>query len=71
MADTSSSSFATRFLSPFAEVRPNEATTALLMFAYSFLAMTSCNIVQPITRSKYITDFRPRISPTCSSSPVC
>jgi ATP/ADP translocase/CRP-like cAMP-binding protein/HEAT repeat protein len=56
MAETSSSSFATRLLRPFAEVRSNEATTALLMFAYSFLAMTSYNIVQPITRSKYISD---------------
>ena len=25
------------------------------MFAYSFLAMTSYNIIQPITRSKFIT----------------
>jgi ATP/ADP translocase/HEAT repeat protein/CRP-like cAMP-binding protein len=56
MADSSSESLASRLLRPFAEARPNESTTALLMFAYSFLAMTSYNIVQPITRSKYISD---------------
>ncbi len=28
----------------------------LLMFAYSFLAMTAYNIVQPITRSQFIND---------------
>jgi hypothetical protein len=33
-----------------------EAVTALLMFAYSFLAMTAYNIVRPITRSKFISD---------------
>jgi ATP:ADP antiporter, AAA family len=55
-ADRSSGSLASRLLTPFAEVRPNEATTALLMFVYSFLAMTSYNIIQPITRSKYISD---------------
>ena len=32
-----------------------EAVTALLMFAYSFLAMTAYNIVKPITRSKFIS----------------
>jgi AAA family ATP:ADP antiporter len=32
-----------------------EGTTAVLMFAYSFLAMTSYNIVKPITRSKFIS----------------
>src|SRR5262249_51901749 len=30
-------------------------TTAWLMFAYSFLAMTAYNILKPITRSKFIT----------------
>ena len=29
--------------------------TALLMFLYSFLAMTSYNIIKPITRSQFIT----------------
>ncbi len=54
MSDRPSSSLATRLLSPLAQVRPNETTTAILMFAYSFLAMTSYNIVKPITRSQYI-----------------
>jgi ATP/ADP translocase/CRP-like cAMP-binding protein len=39
-----------------AQLRPGETTTALLMFAYSFLAMTSYNIIQPVTRSKFIAD---------------
>lgn len=56
MAEPGSGSLATRLLSPFAQVRSGETTTALLMFAYSFLAMTSYNIIQPITRSKYISD---------------
>ena len=37
-------------------LRDGEAPVALLMFAYSFLAMTSYNILKPITRSKFITD---------------
>lgn len=45
-----------RLLSPIAEIRREEVFTALLMFAYSFLAMTSYNIVKPITRSKFISD---------------
>ena len=36
-------------------IREGETATALLMFAYSFLAMTSYNILKPITRSKFIT----------------
>jgi len=36
-------------------LRPGEATTAWLMFAYSFLVMTAYNIVKPITRSKAIS----------------
>jgi ATP/ADP translocase/HEAT repeat protein/CRP-like cAMP-binding protein len=56
MADSSTGSLATRLLKPFAEARTHESTTALLMFAYSFLAMTSYNIIQPITRSKFIAD---------------
>src|SRR5215203_3663386 len=43
-----------RALSPFVEVRKEEAFTALLMFVYSFLAMTAYNIIQPLTRSKVI-----------------
>jgi ATP/ADP translocase/HEAT repeat protein/CRP-like cAMP-binding protein len=43
-----------RALTPFADIRREEVPTALLMFAYSFLAMTSYNIIQPLTRSKLI-----------------
>jgi ATP/ADP translocase/HEAT repeat protein/CRP-like cAMP-binding protein len=56
MSESRSGSLAARLLRPFAEVRSSEAMTALLMFAYSFLAMTSYNIIQPITRSKFISD---------------
>lgn len=44
-----------RVLSPVAEIREEEAPTALLMFVYSFLAMTAYNIIQPLTRSKLIS----------------
>jgi ATP/ADP translocase/HEAT repeat protein/CRP-like cAMP-binding protein len=54
MAERASGSLATRLLSPLAQVRSGEVTIALLMFAYSFLAMTGYNIVKPITRSKFI-----------------
>ncbi|HXE79365.1 MAG TPA: Npt1/Npt2 family nucleotide transporter, partial [Vicinamibacterales bacterium] len=45
-----------RALSPIVELRENEAGTVLLMFSYSFLAMTAYNIVQPITRSQFIKE---------------
>jgi AAA family ATP:ADP antiporter len=35
--------------------RDGEAVTAVLMFAYSFLAMTSYNILKPVTRSQFIS----------------
>ena len=44
-----------RLLSPVVELRDDETGTALLMFAYSFLAMTAYNIVQPIVRSRFIS----------------
>jgi ATP:ADP antiporter, AAA family len=44
-----------RLLSPVVEVRREESLTAILMFAYSFLAMTAYNIIQPLTRSKLIS----------------
>ena len=56
MADARSGSLSATLLKPFAEVRASEATTALLMFAYSFLAMTGYNILKPVTRSKFISD---------------
>ena len=58
-----------RRLLPF---RANEARTALLMFAYSFLAMTSYNILKPLTRSKFIADAGGRQpARTCSWRPAC
>ena len=45
-----------RVLAPFVKLREGEGTTAALMFAYSFLAMTAYNIVKPVTRSKFISD---------------
>ena len=44
-----------RVLDKVVTLREGEAATALLMFAYSFLAMTSYNILKPITRSKFIS----------------
>jgi ATP:ADP antiporter, AAA family len=44
-----------RILSPIVQLRPGEGVTLTLMFAYSFLAMTAYNIVQPITRSRFIS----------------
>ena len=43
-----------RLLRPVVQLRDGESTTALLMFLYSFLAMTSYNIIKPITRSEFI-----------------
>jgi AAA family ATP:ADP antiporter len=44
-----------RLLGPIVQLRAGETTTALLLFLYSFLAMTSYNIVKPITRSEFIS----------------
>ena len=44
-----------RVLRPIVELRDGEATTAFLMFLYSFLCMTSYNIIKPITRSEFIS----------------
>ena len=44
-----------RVLSPVVQLREGELTTGLMMFAYSFLAMTAYNVVKPITRSKFIS----------------
>ena len=43
-----------RLLSPVVPLRKEESTSLLLMFLYSFLAMTSYNIVKPVTQSKFI-----------------
>ena len=44
-----------RALRPIVNLRDGEGPTALLMFLYSFLAMTSYNIIKPITRSEFIS----------------
>jgi AAA family ATP:ADP antiporter len=41
-------------LRPFGQIRESEASSAFLMFSYSFLAMTAYNIIQPIQRTLYI-----------------
>lgn len=45
-----------RLLRPIVELRDAEVLTAVLMFAYSFLAMTSYTALKPVTRSKFISD---------------
>ncbi len=55
MSERSTGSLVSRLLSPIAQLREGETATALLMFAYSFLAMTSYNIIKPITRSQFIS----------------
>jgi AAA family ATP:ADP antiporter len=45
-----------RLLSPIVDVRREETFTALLLFAYSFLAMTVWNTIKPLTRSQFIRD---------------
>src|SRR5690349_18292131 len=47
-------SLTARLLSPIVQLRDGESTTALLMFLYSFLAMTNYNIIKPITRAEVI-----------------
>ena len=44
-----------RVLGRVVSLREDETTVALLMFAYSFLAMMAYNIIQPITRSRFIS----------------
>ena len=43
-----------RALRPIVDLQDSETGTALLMFLYSFLAMTSYNILKPLTRSQFI-----------------
>ena len=45
-----------RLLSSIVDVHPHERATIFLMFAYSFLAMTSYNIIKPATRASFIVD---------------
>src|SRR5262245_3935517 len=44
----------TRLLGRMVSVREDETTVSVLMFAYSFLAMTAHNIVKPVFKSKFI-----------------
>jgi ATP/ADP translocase/HEAT repeat protein/CRP-like cAMP-binding protein len=46
--------WAQRVLGRMVSLREDEATVALLMFAYSFLAMTAHNILKPVTGSAFI-----------------
>ena len=43
-----------RLLSPVVQVRKEESTTLLLMFLYSFLAMTAYNILKPLASGTFI-----------------
>jgi AAA family ATP:ADP antiporter len=43
-----------RLLSPIVEIRDREAPTVVMMFLYSFLAMTSYTMLKPATRSVFI-----------------
>src|SRR5688500_4367179 len=45
-----------RALDALLPLRAGEGRVALLMFVYSLLAMTSYNILKPLTRSKFIID---------------
>ena len=45
-----------RFLSPIVNFREGETLTRILMFAYSFLAMTAYNNIKPSATSKFISD---------------
>ncbi len=45
-----------RLLSPIVDLREGEAATAVLMFIYSFLAMTAYNNIKPSATSKFIDD---------------
>jgi AAA family ATP:ADP antiporter len=56
MADSSAESLGSRLLRPIAQIRTGETTTALLMFGYSFLAMTGYNVLKPVTRGLFISN---------------
>jgi AAA family ATP:ADP antiporter len=43
-----------RLLRPVVQLRDGEATTVLLMFLYSFLAMAGYNMIKPVTRGLFI-----------------
>jgi hypothetical protein len=45
-----------RLVTRLIDTRSGETPVALLMFAYSFLAMTAYNILKPVTKSKLIDE---------------
>ena len=45
-----------KVLSPVVELRENEVSTSVMVFAYSFLVMTAYTTLKPVTRSKFIAD---------------
>jgi ATP/ADP translocase/CRP-like cAMP-binding protein/HEAT repeat protein len=45
-----------RLVGRVVSLQQGDGAVALLMFAYSFLAMASYNILKPLTRSKFISD---------------
>ena len=45
-----------RLLSPIVKVREEESTTLILMFLYSFLAMTAYNILKPLATGTFIAE---------------
>ena len=51
-----------RLLSPIVDVRKEEASALLLMFLYSFLAMTSFNIIKPLRGQRSSTNSAPTTS---------
>ncbi len=51
-----SDSFLRRALSPLVTFREGEAVVGLMMFVYSFLAMTAYNNIKPSAASKFIAD---------------
>ncbi|MBA3269131.1 MAG: HEAT repeat domain-containing protein [Acidobacteria bacterium] len=55
MSGRSPGSFASRLLGPLAQFRAGEGITAVLLFAYSFLAMTGYNVLKPVTRGLFIS----------------
>jgi AAA family ATP:ADP antiporter len=46
-----------RLMRPIVQLREGEATTTFLMFLYSFLAMTSYNIIKPLGRSSFMSSW--------------
>ena len=44
-----------RMIDKVVTLRDGEAATAVMMFAFSFLAMTAYHILKPITRSQFIS----------------